>query len=144
VREGLPGVEQRPAADHRVEAEDEEGGDGAEHADAAPPLGDLLAPGHDLDAGGGIAASASTDRELGEHHRHDHQREPSQVDEDERATAVRTDLVRELPDAPDADGGTDGGEDEAGAAPPLGHLCGLRRGEVRHHRSLSWASSYDG
>ena len=116
VERGLHAVCERPSADHRIEAQDEEPGEDTERTDQRPCTCPAAARGDGADRADRAAAPAPADRELGEHERHHHERQAEEVEEHERAPAVRADLVREFPDAADADRGSDRGEDEADAS----------------------------
>ncbi|MNZ41408.1 hypothetical protein D3C78_589570 [compost metagenome] len=112
------GVGQRPAGDHRIEAEDQEAGEHRHAAEAPPvPAGAGLA-GHRGDGALGVGAAAPADHELGHQQRDADGQDAGQVDQHEGAAAVLPGDVGKLPDVAQTDRRTGGGEEEYPARRP--------------------------
>src|SRR6185503_8898489 len=123
---GVDHVDERPAADHRIEAEDGDRPGDPHPTDERPETRGSARESDRGNASDRVRAPPAPDRELHEHQGEDDQPEPQQVEDDESAAAVRADLIGELPDTAQADRRAHRGEDEAGAARPA--LGSHRRG----------------
>ena len=103
---------QAVAAEHGVEAHDEERGNGSKPADPAELFADLLVGINRAELG------LTADRQLGDHDDHTDENSQQQVNNQEYKATALAHLVREAPDVAEADRGTDGSKQEAKVASP--------------------------
>src|SRR4029453_5340123 len=90
----------------------------ADNADGSPASRRLARLRNADDAADRVGPSAPSDRELHEEQREDDHQQAQKIEGDEGAAPVRAHFIRELPDAPQADGRADRRQQEAGAARP--------------------------
>ena len=92
ARERVDRILGRPARDHEVEAQDEEGGQHAVVADEAPAAVERVVSAH------GIAARRAADGELGHHDGESQQQYATYIYQQEGSAAVLSGDVGEAPD----------------------------------------------
>jgi hypothetical protein len=108
---------QRPTSDDGVVAEKDEPAEHAPESDDGPGRTDRLLEGaHDA------LLRLSTDEKLRHHDRETDAGDADEVDENERAPVVFPGDERELPEVPEADRASGGGENEACAGSPVSAL----------------------
>ena len=106
--DGHPGITERPAAHHAVEAVDEQGRDHPHYPNPAPLFAEQFGEGTHYPA-----AAHAAEQGLPHQYRHPQREAEQQKDQQEGAAAVDGGDVGEFPDCADTDCGTRSGEDVA-------------------------------
>ncbi|MDQ1117743.1 hypothetical protein QE383_000051 [Pseudoxanthomonas winnipegensis] len=121
--DGQDEVVQHPAADHEVEAQDQEDAGQREPAERLPRLADAVAFHQHLHVAHHAAPADAAQQHLGHQRRDGQHHQCDEVQRHEQAAAVDPGQVAELPDVGDARLGTDGSDQEQQVGRP-GAACG--------------------
>ena len=112
---GRSNVGHGPAANHRIERQNQETGQHADSTDHPPDRFQALACCNQAQAVDGAVATPAANHDFSHHDGNTDHGNADQVYQDKGATAVLTGNVGEFPDIAEADGGTGGGEDKGEA-----------------------------